>query len=230
MYRRITRCLLNRKSDKKIDKKKAKDKLTDINNSVNINDEITAKNASIFTFSNNNNDNIRGNSIASTSAQYLTFETIENEKPMRKKKLLEKEYEMRSDAFQWDDRSKRDQKDRYMPHLRNISADILQIRLIGTTDLKKSVNDGHLYQALAELTAGDLKSTHAVLAVLTYLRDDWQFFYFNDKRIALNMKSANQELNHETEVTDPLPKRQKLKHIYGYWIMYLNHLLIRRIA
>ncbi|CAB5206307.1 unnamed protein product [Rhizophagus irregularis] len=68
----------------------AKDKLTDINNSVNINDEITAKNASIFTFSNNNNDNIRGNSIASTSAQYLTFETIENEKPMRKKKLLEK--------------------------------------------------------------------------------------------------------------------------------------------
>ncbi|CAG8613075.1 18011_t:CDS:2 [Rhizophagus irregularis] len=215
MYRRITRCLLNRKSDKKIDKKKAKDKLTDINNSVNINDEITAKNASIFTFSNNNNDNIHGNSIASTSAQYLTFETIENEKPMRKKKLLEKEsyskikylgefskrsdveYETRSDAFQWDDRSKRDQKDRYMPHqesysnspntgnlrydtsnhnnfLISISADILPIRLIGTTDLKKSVNDGHLYQALAELTAGDLKSTHAVLAVLTYLRDDWQ--------------------------------------------------------
>ncbi|POG63064.1 hypothetical protein GLOIN_2v1484978 [Rhizophagus irregularis DAOM 181602=DAOM 197198] len=279
MYRRITRCLLNRKSDKKIDKKKAKDKLTDINNSVNINDEITAKNASIFTFSNNNNDNIHGNSIASTSAQYLTFETIENEKPMRKKKLLEKEYETRSDAFQWDDRSKRDQKDRYMPHqesysnspntgnlrydtsnhnnfLISISADILPIRLIGTTDvivvdrfsvssripqnhirvlfeLKKSVNDGHLYQALAELTAGDLKSTHAVLAVLTYLRDDWQFFYFNDKRIALiqiNMKSANQELNHETEVTDPLPKRQKLKHIYGYWIMHLNHLFIRRIA
>ncbi|PKY15299.1 hypothetical protein RhiirB3_427468 [Rhizophagus irregularis] len=167
----------------------AKDKLTDINNSVNINDEITAKNASIFTFSNNNNDNIRGNSIASTSAQYLTFETIENEKPMRKKKLLEKAQEI--------------------------------------------INDGHLYQALAELTAGDLKSTHAVLAVLTYLRDDWQFFYFNDKRIALiqiNMKSANQELNHETEVTDPLPKRQKLKHIYGYWIMHLNHLFIRRIA
>ncbi|CAB4436644.1 unnamed protein product [Rhizophagus irregularis] len=139
MYRRITRCLLNRKSDKKIDKKKhsalacfsgsnllsavgknllipeeepvtAKGKLTDINNSVNTNDEITAKNASIFTFSNNNNDNIRSNSIASTSAQYLTFETIENEKPMRKKKLLEKEYETRSDAFQWDDRSERDQK------------------------------------------------------------------------------------------------------------------------
>jgi hypothetical protein len=182
-------------------------------------------------------------------------------------------YETVSNAFQWDDRPERDQKDRYMPHLRkllqiskyrkleiydtsdhnnflSISTDILPIRLAGTTDatvvdrfsvssripqnhirilfeLKKSVNDGHLYQALAELTAGDLKSIHAVLAVLTDLRDDWQFFYFNDGRIAtftlprskavaliqINMKSANQELNHETEVTEPLPKRQKLKYM-----------------
>uniref|UniRef100_U9T7I0 Uncharacterized protein n=1 Tax=Rhizophagus irregularis (strain DAOM 181602 / DAOM 197198 / MUCL 43194) TaxID=747089 RepID=U9T7I0_RHIID len=34
-------------------------------------------------------------------------------------------------------------------------------------ELKKSVNDGHLYQALAELTAGDLKSTHAKV-MITY--------------------------------------------------------------
>lgn len=68
------------------------------------------------------------------------------------------------------------------------------------------------------------KTTHAVLAVLTDLRE---FSFFNDKRIAtftlprskavallqINMKSDKQELNHETEVTEPLPKRQKLKHI-----------------
>ncbi|CAG8786583.1 17445_t:CDS:1, partial [Racocetra fulgida] len=40
-------------------------------------------------------------------------------------------------------------------------------------EVKKSVNDSCLYQAMAELTAGDLKSVHAVLTVLTDLRDDW---------------------------------------------------------
>jgi hypothetical protein len=30
------------------------------------------------------------------------------------------EYEMSSDAFQWDDRPERSQKDRYIPHLRKL--------------------------------------------------------------------------------------------------------------
>ncbi|CAI2193731.1 7355_t:CDS:2, partial [Funneliformis geosporum] len=183
------------------------------------------------------------------------------------------EHETKSNAFQWDDRPEREQKDRYLPHLRKIlqiskyrkleiydttrhinflsmSTDILPIRLVGTTDatvvdrfsissripqhhirilfeLKKFINDGHLYQALAELTYGDLKSIHAILAVLTDLRDDWQFFYFEDEKIGtftlprgkavaliqINMKFANQELNNEIEVTEPLPKRRKLEHI-----------------
>ncbi|CAI2174942.1 14884_t:CDS:2 [Funneliformis geosporum] len=180
------------------------------------------------------------------------------------------EHETKSNAFQWDDRPEREQKDRYIPHLRKIlqiskyrkleiydttshinflsmSTDILPIRLVGTSDatvvnrfsissripqhhirilfeLKKFINDGHLYQALAELTSGDLKFIHAILAVLTDLRDDWQFFYFEDEKIGtftlprgkavaliqINMKSANQELNNEIEVTEPLPKGASL--------------------
>ncbi|CAB4485910.1 unnamed protein product [Rhizophagus irregularis] len=156
---------------------------------------------------------------------------------------LKLKQETKNNAFQWDDRTEREQKD-------SIRDDTLPIKLVGTTDaavvdrlsissripqhhirilfeLKKSISDGNLYQALAELTAGDLKSIHAVLAVLTDLRDDWQFFYFDDeiigtftlprsKAVALiqiNMKSADQELNDEIEVMEPLPKRQKLKHV-----------------
>ncbi|PKK67819.1 hypothetical protein RhiirC2_783024 [Rhizophagus irregularis] len=121
---------------------------------------------------------------------------------------LKLKQETKNNAFQWDDRTEREQKDRYLPHLRkllqiskyrkleiydttnnnnflSIRDDTLQIKLIGTTDaaLKKSISDGNLYQALAELTARDLKSIHAVLAVLTDLRDDWQFFYFDDEII-----------------------------------------------
>uniref|UniRef100_U9U941 Crinkler family protein n=1 Tax=Rhizophagus irregularis (strain DAOM 181602 / DAOM 197198 / MUCL 43194) TaxID=747089 RepID=U9U941_RHIID len=156
---------------------------------------------------------------------------------------LKLKQETKNNAFQWDDRTEREKKD-------SIRDDTLPIKLVGTTDaavvdrlsissripqhhirilfeLKKSISDGNLYQALAELTAGDLKSIHAVLAVLTDLRDDWQFFYFDDeiigtftlprsKAVALiqiNMKSADQELNDEIEVMEPLPKRQKLKHV-----------------
>ncbi|CAG8737782.1 2785_t:CDS:2, partial [Racocetra fulgida] len=114
----------------------------------------------------------------------------------------------------------------------SMNNEILPIRLIGTTDaavvdrfsvssripqnhtwilfeLKKSVNDSCMYQALAELTASDLKSVHAVLTVLTDLRDDWQFFCFEDKKIVTftlpkgkavalirdNLKFANQDQN-----------------------------------
>ncbi|CAB5369732.1 unnamed protein product [Rhizophagus irregularis] len=119
---------------------------------------------------------------------------------------LKLKQETKNNAFQWDDRTEREQKDRYLPHLRkllqiskyrkleiydttnnnnflSIRDDTLQIKLIGTTDAAKSISDGNLYQALAELTARDLKSIHAVLAVLTDLRDDWQFFYFDDEII-----------------------------------------------
>lgn len=67
------------------------------------------------------------------------------------------EYEAKSDAFQWDDRPEREQKDRYIPHLRkipqiskyrkleiydttvnsnflSINTGIFPIRLVGTTD------------------------------------------------------------------------------------------------
>lgn len=53
------------------------------------------------------------------------------------------------------------------------------------------------------------------------------FFYFDDEIIGMftlprskaaaliqiNIKSADQELNDEIEVMEPLPKRQKLKHV-----------------
>ncbi|CAI2189560.1 7966_t:CDS:2, partial [Funneliformis geosporum] len=71
-------------------------------------------------------------------------------------------------AFQWDDRPEREQKDRYIPHLRkipnignleldrfSISSRIPQHHIRILFELKKSINDEHFYQALAELTAGD---------------------------------------------------------------------------
>ncbi|CAG8821678.1 2916_t:CDS:1, partial [Dentiscutata erythropus] len=67
------------------------------------------------------------------------------------------EYKVKCKAFQWDDRPERDQKDRYLPYLRDtlnskyrnfelydasknnsflsMSEDTLPIRLIGTTDV-----------------------------------------------------------------------------------------------
>ncbi|KAF0533908.1 hypothetical protein F8M41_010347 [Gigaspora margarita] len=184
------------------------------------------------------------------------------------------DHEVKCPAFQWDARPERDQKDRYIPHLRNIlqiskfrkleiydasknnnflsmSTNILPARLIGTTDaaivdrvsiatrvpqnhiwilfeLKKSVNDGCIYQALAELTASDIKSSHAVLTVLTDLKDDWQFFCFESGRIGRiatftlprgkalslihqNLKYSNREL--DEEMAEPFPKRVKLEDI-----------------
>ncbi|CAG8731563.1 5345_t:CDS:2, partial [Gigaspora rosea] len=94
---------------------------------------------------------------------------------------------------------------------------IFPLRLIGTTDvaiidrisiasnipqnhvwvlfeLKKSINDSCIYQALAELTAGDLKSTHKGKAVAL---------------IQQNMKSFNGEIDAE----EPVPKRKKLDNL-----------------
>ncbi|KAF0486759.1 crinkler family protein: PROVISIONAL [Gigaspora margarita] len=140
------------------------------------------------------------------------------------------------------------------------NTDILPIRLSGTTDvvivdrhsiasraqekhirvlfeLKKAVNRKHTFQTMAELISADLKSKHPVLAVLTDLIDDWNFFWIKGKiimRLTLsrveavalirhNLTSANNELRDiessfsEKESSfseeEPLPKRQKLRHV-----------------
>ncbi|KAF0483278.1 crinkler family protein: PROVISIONAL [Gigaspora margarita] len=81
-----------------------------------------------------------------------------------------------------------------------------------------------MYQALAELTAGDLKSKHTVLTVLTDLKNDWQFFCFENKRVVTftlprgkavaliqkNMKFSNCE---QTIEMAEGPKRTKLEDI-----------------
>ncbi|CAG8839984.1 37685_t:CDS:2, partial [Gigaspora margarita] len=132
-------------------------------------------------------------------------------------------------TIEYEVKPEREQKDRYLTHFRKLlqiskykkleiynasknnnflsmSADILPTRLI----------------ALAELTASDLKSKHTVLIVLTDLKNDWQFFCFENRRdvtftlprgkavalIQKNMKFSNCEQT--IEIAEE-PKRTKLE-------------------
>nr|CAG8557784.1 2444_t:CDS:2 [Entrophospora candida] len=86
-------------------------------------------------------------------------------------------------AFQWSGKQQREQKDRYLPHPRNIfkiskrhSLDLYDItddkNFPGTTDAIME----DIYQAMAKLTTSDLKPKYTVLTVLINLVDDWQIF------------------------------------------------------
>ncbi|CAG8727902.1 5675_t:CDS:2, partial [Funneliformis caledonium] len=223
-----------------------------------------------------------------TGLDYKTT-TLEEELPGLDLNLNE-----RINAFKWSDEAEILQNGRYKTYITNIlklgsfrrlgiydtindnsflttSADILPMKLSGTTDLvivdrhsiamqlpekhirilfelKKIIVKADTFQIMAELISADLKSNYTILAVLTDLIDDWRFYWLNDNdrniigfklprvnAVALLRKnlafaeleqerSENKELGQEldqvlgistSEVEEPLPKRQKIKQIFG---------------
>ena len=48
-------------------------------------------------------------------------------------------------------------------------------------DLKKTVEDRNIYQAILQLLTGDPMSQYELIQVLTDLRDEWHFFWFENR-------------------------------------------------
>uniref|UniRef100_U9SKI1 Crinkler effector protein N-terminal domain-containing protein n=1 Tax=Rhizophagus irregularis (strain DAOM 181602 / DAOM 197198 / MUCL 43194) TaxID=747089 RepID=U9SKI1_RHIID len=107
-------------------------------------------------------------------------------------------------------------------------------------ELKKVVKRIHTFQAMAELISTDLKSKYPVLAVLTDLMDDWRFFWIqgkiimrltlsreesvalirrnlvlanNEMRELANQGSSEMDMESSFFEEEPLPRRQKLRHV-----------------
>ncbi|KAF0561607.1 hypothetical protein F8M41_022521 [Gigaspora margarita] len=153
------------------------------------------------------------------------------------------EYEVKCDPFQWDDRPEKEQKDRYLTHLRKLLqiskcrkleiydasknnnflsmiADILPTRLIGTTDIaivdRVSISTRILQNHIWVLL--ELKKNQLTMA------NDWQFFCFENRRVvtftlprgkavALIQKNMKFSNCEQTIEMAEEPKRTKLEDI-----------------